>query len=110
VPPIPVLVIGSALRSCPHVALSSAQAIDHRSADFQPWQARDQSASLPSCFSGHSPPLSGRFKLPVALSKNLLIPSSRLVRWSHITQRTVKPNFVIMPHVVLDQSLGVFQR
>ena len=30
--PCPVLVLGSALRSCPHVVLSSAQATDHRSA------------------------------------------------------------------------------
>ena len=51
----PVLVLGSALGSCPHVALSSAQAIVVVALLRQQWQAFDLSASLPSCFSGISP-------------------------------------------------------
>jgi hypothetical protein len=82
----------------------------YRRAASKLWQALRRSASLPNCFSDFSPLFSCGFELAIPFGKDPLIPTGKLVRWSHVTQRTVKPNLVVLSDAVLNQPLGIFQR
>ena len=46
-------------------------------------------------------------QLPVSLGVNLGRQSRKMIRWRHITDRTMKTHFVVVTNIILD-TLGRF--
>jgi len=84
----------AALGSLPGVALSSAQVCSNIIAGL------NSSNTLSRCCSSHSSLFSRDFKLCISASENLFSLPSKLGVWSYVADRAVKPNFVVMFHVI----------
>src|SRR5512135_307707 len=105
VPPTPVLAPGSALRSRPRVALSSAQA-PSVSARSRP----SDNSRLGRCRAfllRGAPPRLGRGQLPLPLRPDRLLTTGQLVRRRHVADRAVQANRVVVRHELGDQSSSI---
>src|SRR5512135_1304854 len=102
VPPTPVLAPGSALRSRPRVALSSAQAPpvycrSRPSDNSRPGRCR---AFRPR----GAPPRLGRCQLPLPLGPDRRLSTGQPVRRRDVADRTVKPYLVVVCHEFRHQA------
>src|SRR5271166_1888180 len=107
VPPTPVLAPGSALRSRPRVALSSAQVPPVYSGRRPSGNSRPGRRGRSGRRS--SAPRLGLRQLPLPLGPNLLLPTGQLVRGRHITDRAVQADRVVVRHELGDQAPSIFQ-
>ncbi len=98
--PPSVLVPRSALGSCRHGALSSAQAIIHRSAIGRHWQITlpSRSDGGPTRFAGGSSPLPRRIQLAIPLGEDHPFATRQFVRGRDVADRTVQTDFVVIRH------------
>src|SRR5260370_23477495 len=100
--PPSVLVPGSALGSCRHSALSSAQAVLHRSAGTRRGQRPSaRSTRGPPGLAGPLPTPTGRLQLAIPLGEDRRLPTGQLRGGRDVADRTVEPHVVVMPHAPL---------
>jgi len=105
VPPTPVLAPGSALRSRPRVALSSAQAPSVYSRS-----RLSDNSRLGRCRAFRLrgvPPCLGRCQLPLPLAPDRLLTTGQLVRQRDAADRAVQANRIIVRHELGDQSSSI---